>query len=65
MFRFDMNLLDFSSIFKGEKAIKVIEKEGKREGSPPESQKISKKENATKDKEKEQTKVSSKDCKQK
>ena len=62
MFRFDMNLLDF---FKGEKATKVIEKEGKGEGSPPESQKISKKENAKKDKEKEQTKVSSKDCKQK
>ena len=65
MFRFDMNLLDFSSIFKGEKATIVKEKEEERERSPPKSQKISNNENAQKDKEKEETNDSSKECKQK
>ena len=65
MFRFDMNLLDFSSIFKGEKAIRVKEKEEEQKRSPPKSQKISNKENAKKNKEKEETKDSSKECKQK
>ena len=55
MFRFDMNLFDFSNIFKGENANKVKENEEKKEKSPTKSPK----------KEEEVLKVSSKEFKKK
>ena len=55
MFRFDMNLFDFSNIFKGENANKVKENEEKKEKGPTKSPK----------KEEEVLKVSSKEFKKK
>ena len=59
MFRFDMNLFDFSNVFKGEKKVKETE-EIKGMGSSK-SPTISKKENAKTDKEKDEMKVPSKE----
>ena len=55
MFRFDMNLFDFSNIFKGENANKVKENEEKKEKGPTKSPK----------KKEEMLKVSSKEFKKK
>ena len=63
MFRFDMNLFDFSNVFKGEN--KVKENEEMKGRGLSKSPKISKKENAKNDKEKDEMKVSSKEDKKK
>ena len=65
MFRFDMNLFDFSNIFKGENANKAKANEEKKEKGPTKSSKNYKMENLKNDEGKEVSKVSSKEFKKK
>ena len=65
MFRFDMNLFDFSNIFKGENANKAKENEEKKEKGHTKFPKNYKMENLKNDEGKEVSKVSSKEFKKK